>query len=186
MKNYTVGEPPVSHFLFNSTKSSWFWLIVRLYVGYEWTVAGWEKVTSSAWVGNGAGQALSGFLSGALTKVGGAHPDVQGWYGWFLQHAVLAHAPVWSYVVAYGELAVGIALILGIFTGIAAFFGLYMNLNYLLAGTVSVNPILFTLSIGIMLAWKVAGCIGIDRWLLPKLGTPWQKGELLTKSHNRL
>ncbi|MEX1027935.1 MAG: DoxX family protein, partial [Candidatus Paceibacterota bacterium] len=61
---------------------------------------------------------------------------------------------------------------------IAAFFGLFMNLNFMLAGTVSSNPILFTLAIGLVLAWKVAGHWGLDRWLLPKLGTPWQPGKV--------
>ncbi|MDD4989362.1 MAG: DoxX family membrane protein [Candidatus Pacebacteria bacterium] len=173
MQHYIVEENPLSHFLFNNTKISWFWLIVRLYVGYEWIIAGWEKVISPVWVGGGAGSALSGFLKGALAKTAGAHPDVQGWYGVFLQNVVLTHPALWSNIVAFGELAVGIGLILGAFTGIAAFFGLFMNLNYLLAGTVSSNPILFTLSIGLILAWKVAGYIGVDRYLLPKLGTPW-------------
>ena len=27
-----------------------------------------------------------------------------------------------------------------------------------------------------MLAWKVAGYYGVDRWLLPMLGTPWHPG----------
>ncbi len=179
--HYIVGESPISHFFFNNTKTSWFWLIVRLYLGYEWLVAGWAKVTSDAWVGSGAGQALLGFLKGSLAKTAGAHPDVQGWYAWFLENAVANHAVAWSYFVAYGEVAVGIALILGIFTGIAAFFGLFMNLNYLLAGTVSTNPILFVLSIGVILGWKVAGYIGVDRWLLPELGTPWQKGKAFEK-----
>lgn len=80
---------------------------------------------------------------------------------------------------AYGELFVGIALIIGLFTGIAAFFWLFMNLNYLLAGTVSTNPILFTASIGLILAWRIGGYIGLDRYLLPLLGTPWQQGKLL-------
>ncbi len=173
MKQYIVKESPLSNFLFNNTKASWVWFIIRLYVGYEWLVAGWSKVTSDAWVGSGAGGALTGFLNGALAKTVGAHPDVQGWYADFLQNVVLAHPAFWSELVAWGELAVGVALIIGAFTGIAAFFGLFMNLNYLLAGTVSVNPILFTLSIGLILAWKVAGYIGVDRYLLPKLGTPW-------------
>jgi thiosulfate dehydrogenase [quinone] large subunit len=173
MQHYSIQESPISHFLFNNTKISWFWLIVRIYVGYEWVTAGWAKVTSSAWTGTGAGGALSGFLSGALSKTAGDHPDVQGWYAYFIQHFVLTHAMLWSNVIAYGELLVGIGLVIGAFTGIAAFFGLFMNLNYLLAGTVSVNPVLFTLSIGLILAWKVAGYIGVDRYLLPKLGTPW-------------
>lgn len=181
MKHYTIEENPLSHFLFNNTRFSWFWLIVRLYVGYEWVTAGWEKVTNPAWTGDQAGSALSGFLNGALAKTAGANPAVQGWYGWFLQNVVLAHAHTWSYMVSYGELAVGVALVLGIFTGIAAFFGLFMNLNYLLAGTVSTNPILFVLAIGLVMAWKTAGWIGLDRWLLPALGTPWHPGRVFGK-----
>lgn len=173
MSHIYIEESPVSRFLFSNTKIAWFWLIVRLYLGWQWLTAGWEKVNDPAWVGSNAGGALGGFIKGALGKAIGAHPDVQGWYASFLQNAVLPHAHVWSHIVAYGELLVGIALILGIFTGIAAFFGLFMNLNYLLAGTVSINPILFTLSIGIILAWKIAGYIGADRHVLPLLGVPW-------------
>jgi len=152
---------------------AWFWLLVRIYVGWQWLEAGWEKVTNPVWVGPDAGGALSGFIKGALAKTGGAHPDVSGWYASFLQNAVLPHANVWSHAVAYGEVVVGAALILGVLTGIAAFAGLFMNLNYLLAGTVSINPILFTLAIGLVLAWKIAGWYGVDRYLLPKLGMPW-------------
>lgn len=176
-----IEESPVSKFLFSNTGFAWFWLIVRLYVGWEWLSAGWEKVINPVWTGSGAGGALSGFVQGALAKASGAHPDVQGWYATFLQNMVLPHAGAWSHFVAYGELLVGAALILGLFTGIAAFFGLFMNLNYLLAGTVSTNPILFTLAIGIILAWKVAGYWGVDRYLLPLLGTPWKPGRAFQK-----
>lgn len=175
MRHYIIEESPISHFLFNNTRVAWFWLIVRVYVGYEWLIAGWGKVTSDVWVGSDAGRAITGFVTGALAKTAGAHPDVQGWYASFLQDFVLTHAAGWSAFVAWGEVAVGVGLIVGAFTGIAAFFGLFMNLNYLLAGTVSTNPILFTLSIGLVLAWKVAGYIGADRYLLPLLGTPWGK-----------
>lgn len=175
MKQYIIEDSPLAKFLFNNPKSSWLWLILRIYIGYEWLMAGWEKIHSPAWVGPEAGGAISGFIKGALTKTAGAHPDVQGWYASFLENGVLPHANIWSHVVAYGEVVVGVALILGLFTGIAAFFGLFMNLNFLLAGTVSTNPILFTISIAIIMAWRVAGYIGIDRYLLPCLGTPWQR-----------
>ncbi len=49
-----------------------------------------------------------------------------------------------------------------------------MNMSFLLAGSASVNPILFTFEVGLMLAWKVAGYYGVDRWLLPMLGVPWR------------
>jgi thiosulfate dehydrogenase [quinone] large subunit len=48
-----------------------------------------------------------------------------------------------------------------------------MNMSFLLAGSASTNPVLFTLGIGLILAWRVAGYYGIDRWLLPRLGVPW-------------
>jgi len=86
---------------------------------------------------------------------------------------------VWfAKLVVAGELLVGIALILGAFTGIAAFFGGFMNWNFMMAGTASTNPLLFTLSILLILAWKTAGWWGLDRWLLPALGTPWRPGRV--------
>jgi thiosulfate dehydrogenase [quinone] large subunit len=48
-----------------------------------------------------------------------------------------------------------------------------MNMSFLLAGSASTNPVLFTLAIGLMLAWRVAGWYGLDRYLLPRLGVPW-------------
>ena len=174
MKQYIIKDSPLATFLFDNEKMSFFWLIVRIYVGWQWLSAGWEKLHASIWSGLDAGGALSGFINGALSKTAGAHPDVQGWYAYFLQHIVLPHANLWSHMVTYGEVIVGVALIVGAFTGIVAFVGLFMNLNYLLAGTVSINPILFVFSIGLILAWRISGYIGVDRFLLPFFGTPWE------------
>ena len=113
-------------------------------------------------------------ITKSVAKTQGAHPDVQGWYGWFLSAVVLPHTAFWSYIVTFGEISVGIALILGLFTGIAAFFGTTMNASYLLAGTVSTNPILFAFGSLLVLAWKTAGWWGLDRYVLQHLGTPWR------------
>ena len=166
---YFIEESPFSHFFVASTKSAPLWLVVRLYVGWIWLSAGWGKLHDPAWFGGSAGAHLQAFVEGALQKTGGVHPDVQGWYASFLQSAVLPHLVAWSNAITVGEVLVGIGLILGILTGIAAFFGLFMNLNFLLAGTVSLNPILFTFSIGLVLAWRVAGYWGGDRFVLPLL-----------------
>ncbi len=180
--SHVIEEPKFAQFILQSPKFAWFWLIVRVYVGWQWLEAGWAKIHEQVWVGNRAGGALTGFLNGAIAKTGGAHPDVQSWYGWFLSHVILPHAAFWSHVVSYGEVLVGIALIVGVLTGIAAFFGFFMNLNYLLAGTVSSNPVLLILALGLVLAWRVAGYLGLDYWALPALGTPWHKGTLATKT----
>jgi thiosulfate dehydrogenase [quinone] large subunit len=88
----------------------------------------------------------------------------------------LPNASLFGYIVAFGEVAVGLGLILGMLTGIAAFFGVVMNTNFLLAGTVSTNPMLLIPSIFLILAWRNAGWLGLDRFALPLVGTPWQTG----------
>jgi thiosulfate dehydrogenase [quinone] large subunit len=175
-RKYLVKDPPFTQTLFGDWRWSWIWLIIRLYVGYEWLVAGWDKIINPAWVGSKAGTALSGFLNNSISLTTGAHPAVQAWYASFLKYAILPIAGFWSYVVAFGEVLVGVGLILGIFTGIAAFFGFFMNMNYLLAGSISTNPVLLFLSIFLVLAWKTAGWWGLDRWVLIDLGTPWSPG----------
>ncbi len=181
MRTVEIPEPKLSRFLFADTRFAWVWLIVRVYMGYEWLMAGWGKLNNPAWTGSGAGTAIKGFLNGVLQKTAGAHPDVSGWYGYFVQNVALPHAVLFSYLIVWGEILVGIALILGIFTGIAAFFGTFMNLNYLFAGTVSINPLMLLLQLFLILAWRNAGWIGLDRYVLPALGTPWQAGELFKK-----
>src|SRR2546423_10770959 len=182
-----IPEPPIARFLFADTRMAWLWLIVRLYVGYEWLTAGLDKLTGysytfdafgqkagSPWVfGTHDGAAIKGFVAGALAQTGGAHPAVQGWYASFLQSVVLPNATLFAYLVTFGEVLIGLGLIFGVLTGIAAFFGVFMNLNFLLAGAVSINPVIGVLAIFLVLAWRIAGFYGIDSYLLPLLGTPW-------------
>jgi thiosulfate dehydrogenase [quinone] large subunit len=157
-----------SFFLTNKTSAP-LWFVIRVYLGSSWLMAGWEKVTNPIWFGAGAGKAIEGFVQGALTKTVGLHPDVQMWYASFLQSTVLPHATAWSNAVAVGEVLVGLGLIVGLCTATAAFFGFFMNINYLLAGTVSVNPIWLLLALGIMLAHRVSGYWGLDRYAKPYL-----------------
>ena len=173
-----LDDPRAAQILWGDVRLSWLWLVLRVYIGYQWLVAGYDKMINPAWVGAQAGSALTGFLKGALAKTTGANPAVQSWYATFLKDIVMPNATAFSYVVAIGELLVGIALILGIFTGIAAFFGGFMNFNYLMAGTVSTNPFLFVIATWLVLAWKTAGWIGLDHWLLPAMGTPWAPGRI--------
>jgi thiosulfate dehydrogenase [quinone] large subunit len=167
-------EPAISKFFLATTGASAVWFVIRMNVGAEWFVAGWEKITSPAW--GTSGKALRGFIAGALAKSSGPNPAVQGWYAWFLQHVALPNAGLFSFLVTWGELAVGLGLLVGALTGIAAGFGVLMNLNYLLAGTVSVNPIIGMFGLFLCVSWRVCGWIGLDRVLLPALGLPWKPG----------
>lgn len=167
-------EPSISRFFLGSSSSAPMWFVLRMDVGATWLSSGLEKITSPAW--GTSGTAMKGFVSSALKQSSGANPGVQGWYAWFLQHVVLNAPGLFSFVITWGEFLVGAGVLLGVLTGIAAGFGVLMNLNYLLAGTVSINPVLGAFGIFLVLSWRVCGWIGGDRWLLPAIGLPWKPG----------
>ncbi|HEY8787305.1 MAG TPA: DoxX family protein [Candidatus Limnocylindria bacterium] len=155
------------------------WLIVRVYVGYSWLDAGWHKVIDAGaktnYIIDGAG--IYAFWQRiAATPVAPAKPVITyDWYNGFIQFMVTNHwEGFFGKLIAYGEVAVGLGLIFGAFVGVAAVAGAFMNLNYMLAGTASTNPVLLLLGFLLVLAWKTAGYIGLDRYLLPILGTPWR------------
>ena len=174
-----VSDPPLARFLFADTRTGIVWLLVRIYVGWAWLDAGWHKVQDTTAAGNyiydGAG-ILAFWKRIAAVPAAPAKPTITyDWYRGFIQWLIDVNAQgVMGKVIAFGETAVGLGLIFGAFTGIAAVSGAFMNMNFLLAGSSSANPVLLLLGIGIALAWKVAGHIGLDRFLLPLLGTPWK------------
>ena len=165
-------EPGLSKFLFASRAMAPFWAVVRVYLGFLWLRSGWGKVLDPGWVGPEAGGAVRGFLGGALELTTGEHPSVQGWYAWLIENVFIPNAALLSHLVAFGEVLVGVALILGLLTGLSAFTGGLMNAAFLLAGTVSTNPVMFILATWLVLAWRVAGYYGLDYFVLPRLGAP--------------
>ena len=169
-----IEGPAFARFLFGNSRAGLFWLPVRLFLGFAWLDAGWHKVTGEGWMDGGA--ALAGYWANAVAIPEAGRPAITyEWYRAFLQVLIDNNAHTWfAPLIALGEVAVGLGLIFGILTGFAAFFGALMNMSFLLAGSASTNPVLFTLAIGLILAWKVAGYYGVDRWLLPMLGTPWR------------
>ncbi len=169
----TIPEPPLAHMLFSTTKFAWLWAIIRIFLGYEWITASLHKIEDPKWVSTG--EALKGFWAGAVKIPEQGKPAITyDWYRSFLQFMLDQQAYTWfAKLVAYGEFLIGVALIVGAFVGIAAFFGAFMNWNFIMAGAASTNGMLFVIAVVLMLAWKVAGWYGLDRFLLPLVGTPW-------------
>ena len=184
-----IQEPAIARFFFSDTRIAALWMLIRIYVGFQWLTAGIEKMfafnitpgadfgpvaKASSWVfGDQAGTQIKGFLLGAVKQSTGAHPSVQGWYASFLSNVAIPHSQLFAYLVTFGETLVGLGLIFGCLTGIAAFFGIFLNMSFMLAGASSTNPILATLALFLVLAWRVAGYYGLDFFVLPTLGTPW-------------
>jgi thiosulfate dehydrogenase [quinone] large subunit len=156
----------IYNFIFTNKLLSPLWLVARVYLGYGWISSGYHKLLDPVWFGDKAGVAVTGFVNSALLKTTSAHPDVTMWYAYFLKNYILPYADNWSYVISCGEVLVGAGLILGAFTTLSSFFGFFMNMNFLLAGTVSLNPVYLLLSILLIMARKVAGYIGLDYFIL--------------------
>jgi len=173
-----IEGPAFARFLFGNSRAGLFWLPVRLLVGFAWLDAGWHKLTGEGWMDGGS--ALRAYWErAAAIPEGGRPPITYEWYRDFINFLLGGNHETWfAVLITFGEIAVGVGLVLGVLTGVAAFFGAFMNMSFLLAGSASTNPVLFTLAVGLMLAWKVAGYYGVDRYLLPLLGTPWHVGSI--------
>jgi thiosulfate dehydrogenase [quinone] large subunit len=169
-----VEGPTFTRFLFSNTRAGLFWLPIRLFLGFSWIEASLHKMTGTGWLDGGA--ALKGYWTNAVAIPDQGRPPIAfEWYRDFINFLLNGGHETWfAPLIAFGELAVGVGLVVGCLTGMAAFFGALMNMSFLLAGSASTNPILFTFAIGLILAWRVAGHYGVDRYLLPALGTPWR------------
>jgi thiosulfate dehydrogenase [quinone] large subunit len=145
------------------------------FFGWQWMEASLHKLSNPAWMQTG--EALKGFWMGAVQVPAEGRPPIAfDWYRGFLQAMLDAQAYTWfAKVIAVSELLIGIALIAGIFVGLTAFFGGFMNWNFIMAGSASVNGVFFGLAVLLVLAWKIAGYIGLDYFILPRVGDLWSR-----------
>ena len=136
--------------------------VLRVYLGWKWLEAGWHKVVD--------GFDATKFLQNAIANpvmdkaTGEAiYPN----YVAFLEHVALPNVGLINFLVAWGELLVGLGLILGVLTSAAAFFGLMLNFLFMFAGTVSTNPWLALIGVIVLAAGANAGKWGGDYFVLP-------------------
>ncbi|MDZ7578767.1 MAG: DoxX family protein [Candidatus Nanopelagicales bacterium] len=172
---------PWTKWLFESRGASWIWLIVRLWLGIQWIIQGGGKIvgTEKGWMASD--DSIKGYIAYAQTAATGDYPQVA--YEWWVSilHVLDKLSPILAYAVPIGELLIGVGILLGGFTALAAFFGAMLNFCFVLSGTAGVNPMYVVLEVFLMLSWRNAGYIGADQLLLKWIGTPWQPGTLFKK-----
>jgi thiosulfate dehydrogenase [quinone] large subunit len=103
-ENLTIEEPPLARMLFSDTRFGWFWLPLRLYLGYMWFEAGWHKLVDPKWMGNG--EALLDYWKRGLKMT--PKPTISfDWYRSFIEFLVNSEAHTWfSKIIIFGELLV--------------------------------------------------------------------------------
>src|SRR3954453_1799092 len=114
-----IEDPPIARFLFSNTRVGWLWLILRVWLGYQWIEGSLHKLTDPAWMSTGV--AVQGFWERALAVPNGKPVIAVDGYRAFIQMLYDHEAWTWmAPLIAWSEVLIGVALILGAFTGVAA------------------------------------------------------------------
>lgn len=158
------NDPLLLARFFSGTRLAPVWIGVRLYVGWVWLSAGWFMLQRPEWM---SGTALS---DAWLARRDGAG------YGITSQLISWGAADWMARATAIGLTVAGIAVLLGLATGVASFLGILLSVNVIVTDTTQLGPEVFALAVLLVLAWKSSGWIGLDRWLLPLAGAPWPGG----------
>lgn len=139
--------------------------LIRVYLGWQWMTSGWSKITTGSFDPTGY---LQRSVDNPVLETG-TGATMYPTYVAFLENFALPNAVLFKIVIPWGELLVGIGLILGCLTTAAAFFGLVMNFMFLFSGSVSSNPWYALLGLVILAAGANAGRFGADYYVLPYL-----------------
>jgi len=151
-------------------------VLLRVVVGAWFLKAVWTKLTLAYAAGVIPYPAVSPrFLAFHPKRVAEfAADNPVGWYKDFLKDTVLPHATLFATLQTYGEVVVGVGLVLGLLTGLTAAIGLVLALNYGLAtqwmsfGQQGFHLLLIT-SMVIFLVTGAGRLWGLDQLLLPRL-----------------
>lgn len=164
---WPVQDPPFLAFWFSDVRSGWVWLVIRLYVGWKWLEAGLSK-WNPAWLERGTALKV---LWEQVTVAEGEKALVPfGWYQGIIAWLLQVHAYTWlAKGVVVAEILLGVSLIVGALVGVVALVGAFVSWNSIMVGITGANPVLLPLALLLVFAWKVAGYVGADYFLLPWL-----------------
>lgn len=132
--------------------------ILRIYIGYYMLIQGIRKFQRDFPKGDWIGRQI-----GDIPAL-----DLYPWYKKLLLDYVVPHPELFGYLVMIGEIAVGACLLLGFFTRVSAFIGLFMVLNYYLGpGMARGGPMIaqqqtFILALTIFVLANPGRTLGLD------------------------
>ena len=157
-----LGDPsdrrnlPVWEWLKSSKVMAVVWTAMRVWLGIMWIQAGVSKLWGAenpAFLHN-SGAGVAGFAAHGV--------PAYTWWGSFLHSFVVPNAGWIAVLVAVAEFAIGVALVLGLFTRVAALGSLALLFTYVMSGTASVCAFYALLAIVILTMWRTSGWIGAD------------------------
>ena len=128
---------------------------MRVWLGIMWIEDGAAKLwgaDSAAFMHGGSG--VAGFAAHGT--------PAYSWWGSFLHGFVVPNAGWIGVLVAVAEFAIGIALVAGFFTRLAALGSLALLFTYVMSGTASVSAFYALFAIVILVMWQTSSWLGVD------------------------
>ncbi len=150
------SEPSVLQWLARSKLMAVGWTAMRVWLGIMWIQAGvaklWGAENPAFLHNNGAG--VAGFAAHGV--------PAYSWWGSFLHGFVVPNSGWIGIVVAFAEFFIGVGLVVGLFTRIAAIGSLALLFSYVMSGTASVNAFYALFAIVILATWRASSWLGVD------------------------
>lgn len=151
-----VKTPRSLYWLQRSKLAALIWNAMRIWLGVMWLQAGIAKIWGAenpAFLHNG-GAGVAGFAAHGAAAY--------SWWGSFLHSFVVPNAGWIGVLVAFGEFAIGVGLVLGLLTPLACLASLLLLFTYVMSGTASVCAFYALFAIVILATWRTSSWIGAD------------------------
>jgi thiosulfate dehydrogenase [quinone] large subunit len=148
--------------------SGWVFLPLRLFLGITFVYAGIQKLTDPQFFH----RSTPGYIGNQIIAFAHNSPIRA-----LLIHVALPHAVLFGFLIAFGEIAIGLGTLVGLLARPAAFFGLLLSLIFFLSASWHVYPYFYGADIVFVFAWltlllhgpRYTGLPVADSWLAETL-----------------
>lgn len=179
-KRSLLGE----HFSYNTPN---FWLVpLRVFLGAHWLIEGIKKI-QDGWLDPGNIFIIQTEVSGASETADAAANAVEpllssppAIYQWFMDTFVEKVAYPMQAMVVITEVAIGLALIAGLFTMISAIVSLFLTFNFIISAMADASILWYSFS-SIALIGGAGRTFGLDYYVMPWIKEKWNKTKLARK-----
>ncbi|HEX7734393.1 MAG TPA: TQO small subunit DoxD [Ktedonobacteraceae bacterium] len=149
-------------------RQSWVLVPLRLFLGVTFVYAGLQKLTDPQYFN----PAARGYIGHQIIAFANGSPLHD-----FLMRVAVPHALLFGGLVAYGELVIGLGVLLGLFLRAASLCGLLINLIFFLSADWHVFPYFYGSDIVFLFGWLTLLLAGpanqalpaLDVWLVQRL-----------------
>lgn len=181
-----------------STKAPTFWLaILRVYLGVIWLIEGIKKI-QEGWLDPAKNfivtmpkpQDLPLESTDAVsnaTQVTQYYPEPllkqpPRIFQWFMETFIEPNAYLFQVSIVLMEVAIGLALIAGLFTVLASLGSIFLCFNFILSAMAG-TEILWHIFVGIAMLGGAGRAFGMDYYVIPWLKHRWRKTSLARRTH---